>query len=129
MADLTRDEIGIVARYIHDISGISLDPSKGYLIEARLGGLLEMYGCRGFGDLCRKAKGDPSRAIERKIIDRITTNETLFFRDSGPFELLRHKILPDLIDRRMGPSCRMPISIRIWSAACSTASRPTASAC
>ena len=101
------------------MSGIKLDESKGYLIESRLGKLVEEYGCASYSDLCRRARADLSRSLERKIIDQITTKETLFFRDTSPFELLRHKILPDLIDRRTSRAVR-PISIRIWSAGCST---------
>jgi chemotaxis protein methyltransferase CheR len=64
-----------------------------------------------------KAKSDYSRALERKIVDAITTNETSFFRDSSPFDLLTHKIVPELIDRRSRTGASR---IRIWSAACST---------
>jgi len=52
-----------------------------------------------------------------KNADAITTNETLFFRDGAPFDLLRHKIIPELIDRRVRTGSAR---IRIWSAACST---------
>ncbi len=50
----------------------------------------------------------------------MTTNETFFFRNNGPFQLLQHKILPDLIDKRTVPGKNTPIPIKIWSAACST---------
>jgi chemotaxis protein methyltransferase CheR len=56
--------------------------------------------------------------VRRRIIDDITTNETLFFRDSSPFDLLRFKIVPEIIDRRAKSGLTVPI--RIWSAACST---------
>jgi chemotaxis protein methyltransferase CheR len=52
------------------------------------------------------------------VIELITTNETSFFRDQAPFEMLRHKIIPDLVDRRNRSGIRTPI--RVWSAACST---------
>jgi chemotaxis protein methyltransferase CheR len=42
---------------------------------------------------------------------------TSFFRDTSPFDLLRHKIIPELIDRRARTGAA---GIRIWSAACST---------
>ena len=65
-----------------------------------------------------KTRADASGKLRAKIIDAITTNETSFFRDTAPFELLRHKLIPELIDRRNGNAARLPI--RIWSAACST---------
>jgi len=121
MIKVATDDIKAISKYILDISGIDLNEGKAYLIETRLGGLIKEYECSSYRDLCSKAKTDSNKSIENKIIDAISTNETLFFRDSGPFEVLQHKILPDLIDRRTEKSSgRLPIPIRIWSAACST---------
>jgi chemotaxis protein methyltransferase CheR len=121
MTKVTAGDLIIISKYILSISGIDLDESKAYLIETRLGGLVKEYQCSSYGDLCTRAKIDSSKIIENRIIDAISTNETFFFRDTGPFEVLQHKILPDLIDRRTEKSSgRLPIPIRIWSAACST---------
>lgn len=120
MIKITPDEVKLLSQYIYSISGIFLDDKKTYLIETRLKDLLEIERCNSYGELCYKAKSDPGRTIERKIIDAITTNETLFFRDSSPFEMFKYKIMPELIDRRSGAAGVMPIPIRIWSAACST---------
>ena len=121
MIKVATDDIQAISKYILDISGIDLNEGKAYLIETRLGGLIKEYECSSYRDLCSKAKTDSNKSIENKIIDAISTNETLFFRDSGPFEVLQHKILPDLIDRRTEKSSGLlPIPIRIWSTACST---------
>lgn len=121
MTKITPDEFDLISQYIYDLSGISLDKSKGYLVETRLGGLLTEQGCSTYRELRDKAKADPEKILEKKIIDAITTNETLFFRDISPFELLQHKIMPDVIDNRSGqPSSLLPITLRLWSAACST---------
>ena len=121
MRKITPDEFKAFAKYIHDISGIYYDQRKAYLFEARLGPLLEKHGLFSYGELYQKAKTDPKRALEKEIVDAISTNETLFFRDAAPFEVLQHKILPDLIDARSaGSSSSPPITVRVWSAACST---------
>jgi chemotaxis protein methyltransferase CheR len=106
------------SRYIKEICGIHLDESKGYLVETRLGGLLSEAGAANFSELFYRAQADGTRKLRGKIIEAITTNETSFFRDTSPFELLRHKLIPDLLDRRKASAARTPI--RIWSAACST---------
>ena len=116
---LSRDELTAWSRYIHEICGVFLDDSKGYLIETRIGGLLRENGSGGWSELLYKVKGDPTHAMRTKVINAITTNETSFFRDTSPFEMLRHKIFPDLIDRRNKAGVR-PVPIRILSAACST---------
>jgi chemotaxis protein methyltransferase CheR len=114
---LQPEEHKSLAQYIYSLCAVTLDDSKAYLIESRLAGLVEETGCGSYGGLLSRAKSDPSRAIERRIVDAITTNETLFFRDTAPFDLLRHKIIPELIDRRARTGAAR---IRIWSAACST---------
>jgi chemotaxis protein methyltransferase CheR len=116
---ITRDELAVWSRYVHEICGVYLDESKGYLLETRLGGLFRETGAHGFSELYYKAKADLSNGLRRKIIDAITTNETSFFRDTSPFDLLQHKLIPELIDRR-GKTGVRPVPIRIWSAACST---------
>jgi chemotaxis protein methyltransferase CheR len=117
MIRLLPEERPMVYQYIHALCGIALDDSKTYLVEGRLGGLATQAGCASFSQFLMRAKSDTSRAIERNIIDAITTNETLFFRDGAPFDLLRYKIIPELIDRRARTGSAR---IRIWSAACST---------
>lgn len=112
------EERATVFQHIYSICGVSLDASKDYLVEGRLGHLLAEFACRSFADLVSKAKTDTRGLINRKIIDEITTNETLFFRDNSPFELMRHKIIPDLIDQRSKIGARP--ALRIWSAASST---------
>ncbi|HEY3838262.1 MAG TPA: protein-glutamate O-methyltransferase CheR [Bryobacteraceae bacterium] len=117
MIKLLPAEQAVVFEYIHSICGIALDASKTYLVEGRLSSLAERYGCVSFHQLMARAHADPSRGVERAIIDAITTNETLFFRDGAPFDLLRHKLIPELVDRHNRTSSSR---IRIWSAACST---------
>jgi chemotaxis protein methyltransferase CheR len=121
MIKTTTDDIKEISKYISDISGIHLNEGKAYLIKARLSDLIKEYKCSSYRELYIKAKTSSNKTIENRIIDAISTNETLFFRDTGPFEVLQHKILPDLIDRRTEKSSGiLPIPIRIWSSACST---------
>jgi chemotaxis protein methyltransferase CheR len=117
MIKLLPEEHKALAGYIYSICAVSLDQSKAYLMEGRLGRLVEETGCGSFSLLVERAKSEPSRVLERRIVDAITTNETLFFRDTAPFDLLRHKIVPELIDRKKKTGASR---IRIWSAACST---------
>ena len=119
MIKINPAELKLVAQYIQEISGIFLDQSKAYLFETRLSSVAESYGCKSYQELQAKARQDGSKVIEKAIVDAITTNETLFFRDKGPFELLQHKILPEVIDART-PRAGGRVPVRIWSAASST---------
>lgn len=121
MPDIDPEQFKAVSGYVHSAAGITLDGSKGYLIETRLKKLLGEFECDSYQDLCGKALVDSSKKIERKIIDAITTRETLFFRDASPFQLLQYKILPDIIDSKTAQKKgQEPIKLRIWSAACSS---------
>ncbi|MCJ8501951.1 CheR family methyltransferase [Desulfatitalea alkaliphila] len=117
---ITPAEIVHFAKYVRDLTGIHIEAAKSYLLETRLGRLLEQEGCDSFTALLQKAKADAGKRLQNQIIDAITTNETLFFRDTSPFELLKFKIIPELIDKRAANKSAASVPLRIWSAACST---------
>ncbi len=117
---VTPEEIPAVARLVDELCGVVLDETKGYLIDSRLGAIADAAGCANFGDFCRTARAD--RTLQDQIIDAITTQETLFFRDNSPFEALRHKAIPETIDAKAATP--FPKRLRIWSAACSTGQEP-----
>ena len=82
--------------------------------------MINKYNCSSYSQLLQKAKTDFKKEIENEIIDAISTNETYFFRDKSPFELLQYKIFPDLIDKNSKKNPSMKPTIRLWSAANST---------
>lgn len=117
MPKVTPVELATLAKYVEKESGIVLDRSKAYLIESRLGPVLKKMGLNTYGELQRKAEVDASGKTRIEIINGITTNETSFFRDQHPFDLLNHKLVPDFFER-VGMPQKQPL--RILSAACST---------
>ncbi len=119
---VTPEDLQFVAELVDQLCGVMLDETKGYLVESRLGQLAGEHGCASYRELCLRARTSGDRALQQKIINAITTQETLFFRDSSPFDALQHKVLPDLIDavvRNRGAR-----KLRFWSAACSTGQEP-----
>lgn len=121
MNRLEGNEFSLWSNYVYAATRITLDSSKGYLIETRLAFLLRETGSNSYRELLDKVMADGTGALKRKVVASITTNETSFFRDASPFEMLRFKILPDLVDaRRKQVGKDRPITLRIWSAASST---------
>ena len=120
MVKISSAECLLLSKYICEISGMDIDPGKAYLFETRLGGMLEELSLPSYGALYDRAVADRTKTLEQQIIDNISTNETLFFRDEKPFNLLEHKLIPDLIDKRRSMCHGRPVPIRIWSAACAT---------
>lgn len=118
---LTRDEVRAWADLVRGLCGVQLDDSKGYLLESRLADLARETGSATLSELFFKVRSDATGVLKGKVADAITTGETSFFRDTSPFDLLRHKVLPELIDlkRKAMPGVRR-VPLRIWSAACSS---------
>jgi chemotaxis protein methyltransferase CheR len=104
------------------LAGISLDESKGYLIEARLGPIAERVGCANFNEFYFRLRYNPDRNLVEEVVDAITTHETIFFRDGAPFDALQFKLLPEVLDAR--ERLQQSKRLRIWSAACSTGQEP-----
>lgn len=115
---LSPGDVDAICGLVNDLCGVYLDENKGYLIENRLGELAQRAGCKNYAELARKARNSNELKLRNQVINAITTNETLFFRDSSPFEALRHKAVPELIDSKAGSL--FPKRLRFWSAACST---------
>ena len=111
----------LIRDYIRENCGIVVGDEKSYLIESRLAQLVVESGCDNFGDFYLKARNDVKGGLRDKIIDAMTTNETLWFRDNGPWLVLKKVIIPEMIkDLESGRKQR----IRIWSTACSTGQEP-----
>jgi chemotaxis protein methyltransferase CheR len=108
-------DYGYLRQLVFGFSQNVLDPSRDYLFDTRLTKLLRNQGMTHLDELILHLKNRKDPLLERSIADAMTINETSFFRDSRPFELLRTELLPKLIENR-----RHLRSLRFWSAACST---------
>ena len=118
---ISTTEFKLLRDFIQEHCGICLGEEKAYLIETRLAGLMVQNGCTDFGAFYRLAKSDASPLLREKVIDAMTTNETLWFRDAHPFATLKEKLLPPLAEEILAGK---RFRIRIWSAACSTGQEP-----
>jgi chemotaxis protein methyltransferase CheR len=103
--------------YVERECGISLDASKRYLVESRLRDLLQEESCSSYDDLYTAAQADRTGHLRDRIVDALTTNETLWFRDSSPFKVFRELLLPSYAEEIKAGRRK---KIRIWSAAAST---------
>jgi chemotaxis protein methyltransferase CheR len=118
MSTLTPADVDAVCDLVDNLCGICWDSSKAYLIESRLTNIFKRSGCVNYVDFAQRVKANMLPALKSEVIDAVTTHETLWFRDNSPFEALKHKIFPELIDAKAATA--FPKRFRIWSAACST---------
>lgn len=106
-------------RFLKERSGLSLSEDKHYLLQGRLEPLARRFELQGLAALVHALRSAPLSPLAEAVVDAMTTNESLFFRDKRPFELLTEVMLPTLIRQR--PPSR---TLRIWCAAASTGQEP-----
>jgi chemotaxis protein methyltransferase CheR len=92
-----------------------IDPSRNALFEMRLTPIARLAGASDLEDFVRLLRVDRTTQLHRAVAEAMTINETSFFRDLKPFEVLRNSILPRLIEKNAAER-----RLRIWSAASST---------
>ncbi|MBL4942766.1 MAG: protein-glutamate O-methyltransferase CheR [Colwellia sp.] len=102
--------------FLEQQCGIVLGENKQYLVKSRLAPLMSKFDVNSLGELVTRTLSPVERQLRATVIDAMTTNETLWFRDDYPFKLLKNKLLPDFANRRT--------PVKIWSAASSSGQEP-----
>ncbi|MFN3578954.1 MAG: CheR family methyltransferase [Pseudomonas sp.] len=108
----------VFREFLEKACGIVLGDNKQYLVASRLNRLLEQHGIKSLGELVSRIQSQPRAGLREAVVDAMTTNETLWFRDVYPFEVLKNRLLPEFIKENPGQR------LRIWSAACSSGQEP-----
>jgi chemotaxis protein methyltransferase CheR len=103
--------------FLEKACGILLGDNKQYLVASRLGRIMTEHNIANLNDLVQQMQLFSRRELREEVIDAMTTNETLWFRDTHPFVILRERLLPELMASGTGP-------LRIWSAASSSGQEP-----
>lgn len=114
-ASMDTDAFQYICDLVRERSAIVLEPSKAYLVEARLSPVARNHGLTSLSDLVVAMRRPASRDLVRQVVEAMTTNETSFFRDIHPFDAIRTTVLPELIQKRSAER-----ALNIWSNACSS---------
>ncbi|MCL1117746.1 CheR family methyltransferase [Shewanella aestuarii] len=102
--------------FLEQHSGIVLGENKQYLVRSRLAPLMGKHNLPSLSEVVKHSMKPTERQLRAEVIDAMTTNETLWFRDRYPFDLLHNTLLPEY--------SKLGRSLRIWSAACSSGQEP-----
>lgn len=117
---ITPEDYAFISAMLRGNSGLALGPGKEYLLESRLPPVARAYGFDSLDALFAALRYRPHQELVKAACDAMTTGETLFFRDTVPFDILRAQVLPALAER-----CRKGSRpLRIWCAAASTGQEP-----
>lgn len=114
---LSQSDFARLSQFIYSHAGIKMPLSKLSMVEARIRKRLRKLNMRGFSDYCKYLFSPQGMEKELSFfINAITTNKTDFFRESGHFEYLIQKAVPELMAREgMGINKQL----HLWSAAAS----------
>jgi chemotaxis protein methyltransferase CheR len=116
--DISPVDYAKFSAFLEEESGITLGENKGYLIRSRLSAIMQDCAVRTVGELVDKLERTGSQRLRIRVIDAMTTNETLWFRDGKPFAFLENIVLPHFAAQGLSRP------LKAWSAACSSGQEP-----
>jgi chemotaxis protein methyltransferase CheR len=105
----------ILAGLLEARTGQQLTLSRRWRIETALSSLLRERGIATLDELITILVMGREPSLSNKVVEALLNNETYFFRDRAPFDLLQRHALPELAKLRHKTK-----RLRIWSAGCST---------
>jgi chemotaxis protein methyltransferase CheR len=118
--DLPEEDFEYLRELMHLRAAIMLERGKEYLALSRLEPVARDHGLTTVSELVAKLRTrELTSALHDQVVDALTTNETTFFRDYNPWESLRTRVLPELLERK-----ERTRTLAIWSAGCSSGQEP-----
>ncbi len=118
--NMTAEQFSRMSKIIYDRSGIHFPETKKYIIESRLSHRVIELEMEDFDQYIAYLTMGPYQMEEfQEMFNRITINETSFFRNDAQLSVFEDRILPEMLEARAKTK-----RLRIWSAACSTGEEP-----
>ena len=105
----------ILAGLLEARTGQQLTMSRRWRLETALAALLRERGIASLDELITILVMGKEPSLSQMVVEALLNNETYFFRDRAPFDVLQRHALPELAQKRSSSK-----RIRIWSAGCST---------
>ena len=115
MLPLTDIEFQTLTHFVSAQYGINLD-GKRTLVESRLSFDIERRGFRSYSQYIHSVMKEPEREECQRMINRLSTNYTFFFREPAYLDILKKDLAPKLSE--MGKTAH------IWCAGCATGEEP-----
>jgi chemotaxis protein methyltransferase CheR len=105
----------ILAGLLEARTGQQLTLNRRWRLETALSAILRERGIATLDELITILVMGKEPSLSQKVVEALLNNETYFFRDRAPFDLLQRVALPELAQRR-----EKSRRLRIWSCGCST---------
>ncbi len=121
MIDLTEGAFKHISDLVRERFGINLTEKKRALVRGRLHSIVRSSGFDSFEAYYEHVVNDSSGESLLRLIDKISTNHSYFFREIDHFNYLEEHVLPQMISQLEAEDKR---EIRIWSAGCASGEEP-----
>jgi chemotaxis protein methyltransferase CheR len=118
---LTPELYGRYIDLIYKKTGLWFEPSKRYFVDKRIEERIEGLGLESFKEYYQLLKFSNDDLEMQKLINRLTVNETYFFRDFPQLQSFAEGVLPEVVKIKENEGNK---KIRFWSAGCSTGEEP-----
>ena len=115
---MTEQEFMRIALFLKRKYGIDMERKKA-IVEGRLENYVKSEGWMNYSQYMDAVEKDISGALEKKLVDLLSTNHTYFMRESEHFDFMKKEILPWLKEKESQSK-----DLRIWCAASSSGEEP-----
>jgi len=113
--NISKEEYALLTDFIVTKTGLSYDEKKRYYVEKRVCDRMRAANYESFRDYFQYLRNDLSGREIQLLLNRLTVNETYFFREYEQLKCFAEEALPEII-ANAGPVR----PLRVWSAGCST---------
>ncbi|MFT5451734.1 MAG: chemotaxis protein methyltransferase CheR [Enterobacterales bacterium] len=113
----TQSDFEFIKKLVYKVSGINLSDAKSDMVYSRLARRVRALKLTDVKSYCNYLESHEGELVH--TINAITTNLTHFFREKHHFDLLKERIIPEIVKNQ--PRGK---KLRIWSAGCSTGEEP-----
>lgn len=117
--ELSDSQFQHLSEFIHTNVGIKMPAEKRLMVQSRLANRLKVLGMNNYDDYLKFTFSNTAQGSEEiaLMINAITTNLTVFFRENSHFEYLSNVVLPELAQQNLK-------KVELWSAGCSSGQEP-----
>jgi chemotaxis protein methyltransferase CheR len=119
---ITDQEFKDLRDFIYQLTGIDIPDHRKYLLENRLGARLTELRLNSYAEYYKYLRHSPDKTRELStLFEKVTTNETSFFRDTRQLEIFQEHFLDPLLKDQ---AAKPKKELRVWSAGCSSGEEP-----
>ena len=119
VTEITFEDVAYIRNLVREQAAMVLGQEKTNLVQLRLESFAKQEGFGSMADLISHLRQTSYGPLHKRVVEAMTINETSFFRDLLPFQALKDRLLPELIQTNRDTKC-----VHIWCGASSSGQEP-----